>query len=51
MHQQQRNVRPVRLGAPGAPGAGAHRIAKSRFMTEPICPGATILPIPVQAQP
>ena len=51
MHQQQRNVCPVRPDASGAPGAGAHYFAKSRFMTQPMCPGGTILPTSYQAQP
>ena len=33
MHQQQRNVRPMRPDALGAPGAGAPYFAKSLFMT------------------
>ena len=51
VHQQQRNVRPVRPDASGAPGAGVHYFAKSHFMTEPICPGGTILSTSYQAQP
>ena len=34
VHQQERNVRPVRLDASGAPGAGARYFAKSLFMTD-----------------
>ena len=44
-HQQQRNVRPVRLDASGAPGARAPTLAKSLYPTEVPSPGGTVIPI------